>query len=298
MFPAEVAGEVSRELRRNGSLWSGRRCVVGLRLELEKRLWHEERILMSKSSSDPRPSPFPVTRWSLVLAARGSRSGTAAEALEELCRLYWKPIYGFIRTRSHVPEDALDLTQGFFAHLLEKDLIHRADSQLGRFRSYLLGCVKNYLSDEHARARTRKRGGEWTQVDFSVDEVEEWLRLTRASAPDRPDVVYDCACAISLLHEALRLLEAECASRGRTRLFKALQPYLQSDSAAPDYAQTARALGTTPGTIKVTVHRLRTRYRSLLRSVVAQTLADPLGVDEELQSLQAALEAGSPGVWP
>jgi len=233
----------------------------------------------------------PATRWSLVLAAGDSRSPNAEEALEHLCRLYWKPVYGFVRSRSHSPEDALDLTQGFFAHLLESRLIHRADAQLGRFRSYLLGCVKNYISGEKAKALTRKRGGDWKRINLDVGAVEQWLSIA-APAARQPDQIYDYACAVSLLDEALRLLEEECATKDQSNVFAALKPYLQGDAAGPNYAETARALGTTHGTVRVMVHRLRTRYRTVLRSVVAETLSDPLAVEEELRNLRAALGTG------
>jgi len=246
---------------------------------------------MSDPSLGSERGGFPITRWSLILAVGDSRSSAAAEALESLCRLYYKPVYGFIRSRCFSREDALDLTQGFFAHILERGLIRSADAQLGRFRSYLLGCAKRFVSNQEARAAAAKRGGQAKRLDESIEEVERWLPL---AAPDanRPDVVYDYGCALALMTEALRLLKEECAAKDRAELFNTLRPYLQGDAASPNYQHTARALGTTPGTVAVTVHRLRARYRSLLRSVVAQTLADPLGVDDELRSLQAALDFG------
>jgi RNA polymerase sigma-70 factor (ECF subfamily) len=234
---------------------------------------------------------FATTHWSLVLAAGDEDSSTARQALDDLCRLYWKPVYVFVRLRSKDQDDALDLTQGFFAHLLEKGLIRRANADHGRFRSYLLGCVKHYLENEHRRNHRQKRGGALPQIHCSTHEIENWLQ-TAAPASHQPDQLYDCACATSIMSEALRRLEAECARNHRSRLFEQLRPYLQGDAAAPDYTQTAQALGTTLGTIKVTVHRLRTRYRSLLRSVVAQTLSDPLKVDDELRALREALATG------
>lgn len=235
------------------------------------------------------PSGFPVTRWSLVLTAGDSHSSAAVQALEDLCQLYWKPVYGYIRASRRSRDDALDLTQGFFGHLLEKKVFQRAHAGRGRFRSYILGCLKKYLCEEQRHAAARKRGGDWSRVDYGVEDVEEWLGIA-ARAKDRPDRVYDYACAVSLMNEALKLIEEEYGAKGRSRAFAALKPYLQGDTAAPDYALTARTLGTTPGTIGVLVHRARARYRGLLRSVVAQTLTDPLAVDEELRSLKAALE--------
>jgi len=210
--------------------------------------------------------------------------------LGTLCRLYWKPVYCFIRTQTRPGEEPADLTQDFFAHLLEKGLVSRADPHRGRFRSFLLGCVKRHLSGERRRVNTARRGMDWSQQGFNIEEVEECLAIA-GDAKDRPDQAYDHACALSLMREALRQLEAECAANGRGSLFIVLKPYLQGDAAAPDQAETGRKLGTTPGTISVTVHRLRQRYRAILRSVVAQTLSDPLAVDEELQSLREILES-------
>lgn len=244
---------------------------------------------MPASESIPASAAFPVTHWSLVNAADNGRITVREEAMDTLCRLYWKPVYCFIRTQARAGEEASDLTQGFFAHLLEQGLVSRATPLRGRFRSFLLGCVKRYLSSERERTNTGRRGVDWDRLSLNTNEVEECLAIADA-AKDRPDQAYDYACALSLINEALRLLEEECSANGRAALFSALKPYLQGDAAAPDHAETARKLGTSPGTISVTVHRLRQRYRAVLRSVVAQTLSDPLAVDEELRSLQEILE--------
>lgn len=206
-----------------------------------------------------------------------------------VCRLYWKPVYCFIRSQARPEEAAMDLTQGFFAHLLEQGLVRRAAHHRGRFRSFLLGCVKRYLGSERALTNAAKRGAAWHRLHLDIEEIEECLAIAEP-AKRRPDQAYDYACALSLIREALRQLEAECAANGRADLFSALKPYLQGDAAAPSQAETARKLGTTPPTIAVTVHRLRQRYRAILRSVVAQTLSDPLAVDAELKSLQEILE--------
>ena len=242
-------------------------------------------------SADLGAAQFTTTHWSLILAAGEQGSAPNAEAMETLCRLYWKPVYCFIRSQKCPEDEAIDLTQGFFAHVLESNLVRCADRQRGRFRSFLLGCVKRYLSDEHARANAAKRGRDRTRVVASdITEIEEGLAIPDAAA-QRPDLAYDYACAVSLINEALRLLEEECVANGRASVFAVLKPYLQGDAATPGHAETARLLGMTPGTVSVTVHRLRQRYRVLLRSVVAQTLSDPLAVDDELQSLQEILES-------
>jgi len=210
--------------------------------------------------------------------------------LEELCTLYWKPVYGYVRSQGNDREEARDLTQGFFTYLLEKALPGRARSDRGRFRSFLLGCVNHFLSDSRARGQARKRGGDWARLEGSIEEVEGWLQLA-GPAGQQPDQLYDWACAISLMNQALERLGAEYGSPERQRMFAVLRPYLESDDGLPDYTETAAALGTTPGTVKVLVHRLRRRYRGVLRSLVAETLSDPLAVDDELRHLWEALEA-------
>jgi RNA polymerase sigma-70 factor (ECF subfamily) len=231
---------------------------------------------------------FPATRWSLVLAAGDNESAAATEAMEGLCQLYWKPVYGYIRASQRSPEDALDLTQGFFAHLINGDVIRRADQRRGRFRSFILVCLRDYLCDERRRVGTQKRGGDWRRIDGDVADVEEWLGAM-GSSKRQPDVIYEVSCAMALMNEAMRLLHEECDRSDRARLFEVLRPYLQGDAAAPSYEETARLLNTTPGTVRVTVHQLRKRHRRLVRSIVAQTLADPLAVDDELRSLREAL---------
>lgn len=236
-------------------------------------------------------SPFPNTRWSLIFAAGDSRAPTARQALDALCALYWKPVYCYIRSREANREEARDLTQGFFEHLMEKHLFHHAQANRGRFRSYLLGCVTNFLKNARTHARAQKRGGDCTRIDESIEAAEGWLELA-ASESQQPDRVYDWACAISVMDQALERLEAEHDDPKRRQVFAALRPHLQCEDPVPKYAATAAQLGTTAGTIKVLVHRLRRRYRNLMRSIVAETLSDPLSVDDELRCLGEALEAG------
>lgn len=245
---------------------------------------------MGDTGDSPVSAGFPATRWSLVLAAGHSESLAAAAALEGLCRLYWKPVYSYIRTSHRSREEALDLTQGFFARLIDGHVVQRADQERGRFRTFILGCLKDYLGDEARRSEAQKRGGNWRRIDGDVTDVEEWLGVMGRSRK-QPDVLYDFSCAVALTNEALRLLQDECERSDRARLFEVLRPYLQGDAAAPDYRQVAERLQTTAGTVRVMVHRLRTRHRRLLRSVVAQTLADPLAVDDELQSLREVLSS-------
>jgi len=231
---------------------------------------------------------FPATHWSLVLAVGGENSGAAGEALEQLCRAYWYPLYAFARRLGHPPADAQDLTQGFFAELIERRLVTRADADRGRFRTFLLGAFKRSMLSERRAAAAQKRGGgkEW----LSLDGAEGEARFAREAAThETPEVAFERQWALSILDQALRHLEAEFRRTGREALYTHLHPYLQGDHDSGTYAEAARALGTTEATIKVTAHRMRQRYRELLRFTILQTVESPLLVDEELRHLLAAL---------
>jgi RNA polymerase sigma factor (sigma-70 family) len=228
---------------------------------------------------------FPRTHWSVVLAA-GGEAGNAA--LAELCGTYWYPIYAFARRKGYQPADAQDLAQSFFAHLIEARLVEKADPRRGRFRSFLLACFTHFLESQNTRSRAMKRGGPFPVVAMDPQEAER--RLSRE--PPRnvtPERLYDRNWALAVLNQALNLLEAEFKTSGRQSLFEELQPFLQGDASGPNYSEVAKRLGTTEGTIKVTVHRLRERYRTLLRTVVSQTVNDPVETDLELAHLMEAL---------
>ena len=230
---------------------------------------------------------FPPTHWSAVLAAGQAAGSKADAALAELCRTYWYPIYAFARRKGNQPADAQDLTQAFFAHLIETNLVRKADPQKGRFRSFLLGCFIVFLASEHQRAASQRRGGGVLLVPLDLHEAE--LRFAREpSSTASPEQLYDRHWAVAALDATLARLETEMRQSGRGDLFQELLPGLQGDE-GPVYAELARRLGTTEATLRVTVHRLRTRYRELLRAVVAQTLNDPMEVDAELAHLMAAL---------
>jgi RNA polymerase sigma-70 factor (ECF subfamily) len=231
---------------------------------------------------------FPRTHWSAVVAAGGEGTPKAEAALSEFCRVYWYPLYAFARRKGHQPADAQDLTQGFFAHLIDSTLLMKADPEKGRFRSFLLGCFINYLKGEQRHAQTRKRGGGGSLVPMDPQEVEQ--RLSREACLEAtPESLYDRNWAVAVLEEALKRLQAEFKASGRGPLFEQLQPYLQGDVSGPSYAEVAERLGTTKGTIRVTVHRLRERYRTLLRTVVSQTVNGPVETDLELAHLMTAL---------
>jgi len=231
---------------------------------------------------------FPPTHWSAVFAAGKEGTARAEAALAELCSAYWYPLYAFARRKGHQPADAQDLTQGFFAYLIDAQLVAKANPDKGRFRSFLLGCFIHFMASEKERAQARKRGGGHFLVPLDSPQAE--ARLAQEPSPEaNPERLFDRHWALAVLDAALAHLEVEFRRSGRAALFQQLQPFLQGDAGGPGYHEVAERLGTTEGTIKVTVHRLRQRYRELLRIVVSQTVNNPIEVDAELAHLMAAL---------
>ena len=236
----------------------------------------------------PGARDFATTHWSLVLAARLDDAGQpqAREALEQLCRAYWYPLYAFVRYRGYASHEAQDLTQAFFTRVLETDGLASATPERGRFRSYLLGAMKHYLSNEWQRANAAKRGGGERFVELDGLEPEARHALEPATSSD-PDASFDRAWALEAVQRVLKTLRTEAEADGKVERFEALKASLTG--AEPRRGETAERLGLTPGAVKVAVHRLRQRYRELLRAEVAHTVADPADVDDELRHLVAAL---------
>jgi RNA polymerase sigma-70 factor (ECF subfamily) len=231
-----------------------------------------------------RQPQFAITRWSVVVAAGQNDTKQSHAALEQLCRIYWYPLYAYARRRGHSPEDAQDLTQEFFARLLEHKWVARADRQRGRFRSFLLSAMGHFLSDEWDKARAQKRGGGATPIPLQLDTAE--TRYGHEPADNvTPEQIYERRWALALLQEVLRQLRAEYEQEGRSELFAALHPCLVGERTALPYADLAAKLGISEGTVKSAVHRLRQRYRAILRNEIAQTVAEPGDVDEELRHL-------------
>jgi RNA polymerase sigma-70 factor (ECF subfamily) len=231
---------------------------------------------------------FATTRWTVVLAARGRNTPQADVALEELCRTYWYPLYAYVRRQGHSREDAEDFTQAFFARLLEKNYLEGISSTGGKFRAFLLVAVKRFLANEWDRANCQKRGG--GVVLFSLDWQDADTRY-QIDPPDAvsPDKLYDRAWAITVLEHVIIRLQDEHAADGKAALYAQLKPFLMAGKDALSYGQAAATLQMPEGTVRVAVHRLRRRYRELLREEIAQTLSDPTLADEEMQSLFAAL---------
>lgn len=239
----------------------------------------------------PRAASFATTHWSVVLAASQPGTSSHDEALAVLCRTYWPPVYTYIRRRGNPPQDAQDLTQEFFARLLEKRWLEGIEPEGSRFRSFLLTAVARFLANEHDRARALKRGGGLPPIPF--DEAEPLCRDS-AERGDSPERAYDRRWALTLLDQALHRLRHEVAATGRARQFERLDPFLSREALPDEYAALGRELGLSPGAIGVAVHRLRHRYRQLVRLEVTRTLADPRLADEELRHLFAALQSGGP----
>lgn len=233
---------------------------------------------------------FRTTHWSVVLAAGQDDDANRGKAMEELCRAYWYPVYAFIRRWGHSAEDAQDLTQGFFAHLLERDTFAAARKEKGRFRSFLLGALKNYLSYESRKQATLKRGGKATVVPIDEEEGEDRYRqdLIHEAAPDK---LYLRSWADSLLASTFDRLRGDYAKAGKVNLFEKLSPLLAGGETEASYKQLSEGLGMTVGAVTTSVYRMRKRYGELLREQIAHTVGRPEDVDDEIACLFAALES-------
>jgi RNA polymerase sigma-70 factor (ECF subfamily) len=239
-------------------------------------------------TAPPQRPAFVTTHWSVVLTAGRTDTVRAQNALAKLCSTYWYPLYAYVRRRGQSPEDAQDLTQEFFARLLERNWIGRADQQKGRFRSFLLSAMNCFLADEWDKARAQKRGGGQTAVPLQFDTAETRYGHEPADTVT-PEQNFERRWALTLLEEVLRQLRSTYEQDGRTELFEALHPCLIGDRTAQPYSELAARLGVNEGTVKSAVHRLRQRYRQVLRDEIAQTVAEPGEIDEELRHLFAVL---------
>jgi RNA polymerase sigma factor (sigma-70 family) len=228
----------------------------------------------------------------VVLVSAQSQAPGSKAALAELCRLYWYPLYAYVRRRGHTPEETQDLTQGFFLHLLEHKTLGRADPLKGKFRSFLLGSLQNYLSSEAERARCLKRGGGVEFISLDLQDAEDLYRLEPADHLTA-ETIFDARWATALLDEAMTRLGSEYAEQGKAATLQALKPFLDPTNVQvlPSYEQLANQLQVTLGAVKTLIHRLRKQYTTLLREEVARTVCDPVEVDEEIHALCEALIA-------
>jgi len=220
------------------------------------------------------------------VAAGGGRSSERRHALDELCRLYWPPVYSFVRSSGHDAEAALDLTQGFFARLLEKGDVKHADRTRGRFRSFLLASVKHFVANEWDRARAQRRGGGKPLASLDIEDAE--ARYGRSLAvPQTPETIYEKQWALTLLEKTMTRLEEEMARSKHAQHFARFKPFLTLEGGDASYRDLARELGLSEPTIKVAIHRIRRRFGALLREEVSHTLDDPspADVDDEIRYL-------------
>ena len=249
-------------------------------------------------AADYSPTRFSTTRWSVVLscADSGIESAAARDALSELCRTYWRPIFAYICRRGYSTQDAEDLTQDFFTGLLQGPLLQRANPERGRFRSLLLKALQDFLGHATEKLDARKRGGgikfvswdDWmaeapSQLSISAQALNSWS----------PEQLFDLRWAATVVEQSLRRLREECQTRKRLRLFETLNPYLTAERADVSYQNLAATLSITESAVKKQLHNLRRRYRWLIYSEVAQTVENPSDVEAEIRHLCATLAAGT-----
>ena len=252
---------------------------------------------MSTSGTTAGQSPAPhrqagavfvTTHWSVVLSAKDPSSPESAEALEQLCRAYWYPLYAYARWRGRTAHDAEDLTQEFFARLLQRNYLEPVERERGRFRSFLLVAFKHFLADERDRARAQKRGGHLAAVAFDTALAETLYR--NEPAPVLPaEQLYERRWAMTLLERTMTRLRREFESAGKEEEFTRLKSFLVADKREIPYAAAAAEAGVTEAALRVAVHRLRKRFRAIFRDEIAQTVARAEDVDEELRHLLAVL---------
>jgi RNA polymerase sigma factor (sigma-70 family) len=231
---------------------------------------------------------FATTQWSLVLAAGHGNGDQSHTALAALCTRYWYPLYAFIRRRGHQPEEAQDLTQSFLLDLFEKDSLLVADPARGRFRSFLLASLKNFLANEHRAASAEKRGGHRLHLSIETGGAEDRY-LHEPVHELTPEHIFERRWALTILDSALDDVRQQFQTQGNEALFQTLGPLLVAGAEAPPYRQLAQQLGMTAGAVKVAVHRLRRSYGEALRQRVAETVASADEVDDELRRLLATL---------
>jgi RNA polymerase sigma factor (sigma-70 family) len=233
---------------------------------------------------------FATTHWSVVLQAGREESPQAGEALERLCRIYWYPLYAYVRRKGHDPNDAQDLTQEFFARLLRGNFLNIVEQRKGRFRSFLVASLENFLSKEWVKANRQKRGGGQTILSLDEEGAEGRYALEPADKLSAQKL-YERTWALTLLDQAMKRLGDECRQNGKIELFQHVKNLLSGDAREEGYRELASGLAMTEGAFRVAVHRLRQRYGILLREEIAQTVASQEEVDEEVRCLFAAFSS-------
>ena len=231
-----------------------------------------------------RREAFATTQWNLIVAAGRGSENQIKVAMEELCRTYWYPLYAHVRRRGHSKEDAEDLTQAFFARLLEKKFFDGLSPERGRFRFFLLAALKHFLANEWDKSQRQKRGGGVELLSLDWQDAESRYRIDPADQLS-PDKLYDRAWALTLLERVMHRLQM---ANVENEYFLSLKPCLTAERRAIDYPEVAETLGISESAVRVAVHRLRKQYRELLRAEIVETLADPAQLEDELQALYRA----------
>jgi RNA polymerase sigma-70 factor (ECF subfamily) len=247
----------------------------------------DSRATPASEVGEGRPA-FVTTHWSVVLSARRKDSPQSAAALETLCRTYWYPLYAYVRRQGHSPPDAQDLTQEFFARLLQKDYLKAAAREKGRFRTFLIVALKRFLANEWDRVRAQKRGGGQPSLSLDTELAEQRYRIEPAETASA-ERIFDRRWALTLLDHTMKRLREEFAASGRAREFDRLKACLTAERGDISYAEIAAALGITEGTARVAVHRLRKRFREVFREEIAHTVSTPEEIEEEVRYLMGVL---------
>jgi DNA-directed RNA polymerase specialized sigma24 family protein len=256
-------------------------------------------VKLDQSSPAGGADRFQSTRWSVVLVSAKSQAPGSKEAFADFCKLYWYPLYAFIRYRGHSPEDAQDLVQGFFLHLIERKTLNRVDRSKGKFRSFLLASLQKYLSDEADRARCLKRGGGAVFVPVNFGGAEDRY-LLEAVDELTPQKIFDARWAMALIDGVLNRLKREYDSQGKATTFQALRAFLDpiNTKSLPSYEEVAVQLQVSVGALKTLIHRLRKRYTALIREEISRTVSDAGDVDAEIHQLCEALIAAEGWIMP
>lgn len=235
---------------------------------------------------------FVTTQWSIVLAAGETSSPESQQALEELCRAYWFPLYAYLRRRGHSSQDAQDLVQDFLAHLVARRAFAGVSPDRGRFRSYLSACLNHFVADAADRERAQKRGGGGVLLSLDAGHADQLYQLEARNELSAAQL-FDRRWAVAVMDRALERLRAEQVASGKEAVFGRLRPFLTDTAEPGDYEPVAAQLGQTPNAVAVAVNRLRCRYRELVRVEVAATVGDPAQIDLEMQHLLAAMRGKS-----
>lgn len=238
--------------------------------------------------ADDRQPLFLTTRWSVVLEARDQASPGSARALESLCQTYWYPLYVYVRRQGHDAHDAQDLTQAFFARLLEKNYLLSVDREKGRFRAFLITAMKRFLLNEWDKTSAQKRGGGIAALSLDA-ETAEHRYLLEPAAPENADFAYERRWALTLLEQAMAKLRADYEGSGRGSEFEILKVHLVADRGEVSYTEIAAVLQTSEGAARVALHRLRKRFRQLFREEITDTVSNPADVDDEVRHIVSIL---------